>query len=95
MNENANVLEEIKVEDVIDVCEELTAVPGKTGIAAKVAGVLLTAGITVGAIVYSKKEVLKEKSNNRKIKKLEKQGYTVTAPEAPVEDEAIREDETE
>lgn len=93
MNETANILEEINMEEVAGVCEAASS--GK-GIIGKIVGGFITLGVGVGAVVYAKRDAIKERSNNRKIKKLEKQGYIVTAPEAPVEDEiASREDETE
>ena len=93
MNETANILNEIDMQEVADVCEAASSGKGFIG---KLVGGLVTLGVGVGAVVYAKRDVIKERGNNRKIKKLEKQGYIVTAPEAPVENEvASREDETE
>lgn len=92
MNETANILNEIDMQDVADVCEAASS--GKGFIGKLVCG-LVTLGAGVGAVVYAKRDVIKERGNNRKIKKLEKQGYIVTAPEVPVEEDASREDETE
>lgn len=94
MNETANIFNEINAEGVADVCEDLANSSGKGFIGKLVCG-LVTLGAGVGAVVYAKRDVIKERGNNRKIKKLEKQGYIVTAPEVEVEDEvASREDET-
>lgn len=94
MNENANVFEEIEMEEVAEISEEIAeSSNGFAGII--VSGAVIAVGALVG-VAYKKKAAIKNWNNNRKIKKLEKQGFIVTAPEVPVETEedASREDET-
>ena len=70
MNENANVLEEINVEDVIDVCEELTE-SNNSVIALVVSGVAIAAAAVVG-VAYKNRAKIKDWKAKRKAKKAEK-----------------------
>jgi predicted CoA-binding protein len=93
MNEEAkSVMTEIGMEGVVDVCDSIEK-SGHKILAATVGGfAILGAALTVA--VVKQKDKIEARANNRRVKKLEKAGYIVTAPEAPVEEDASREDET-
>lgn len=89
MNEtNANVLEEINVEDVIDVCEELTE-SNNGVIALAVSGAAIAVAAVVG-VVYKNRTKIKDWKAKRKAKKAEKSASN----DSQVEDNASCEDET-
>jgi hypothetical protein len=90
MNEtNANVLEEINVEDVIDVCEELTE-SNNGVIALVVSGAAIAVAAVVG-VAYKNRAKIKDWKAKRKAKKAEK---SATSDDSQVEEDASREDET-
>lgn len=95
MNEEAKVLEDIELGDVIHVCEDLQPMPNG-GILGKVILGLGFCGAAIGVAAYKQKDKIANWSNQRRIKKLEKAGYTVvTFSEAETECDADREVETE
>ena len=79
MNEEAKVvMEDIGLEDVIHVCEDIEQKD-------KVLGALFGGFVVVGAAltvaVVKQKDKIETKMNARRVKKLEKAGYTVMCPE--------------
>ena len=88
MNENANVLEEINVEDVIDVCEELTE-SNNGVIALAVSGAAIAVAAVVG-VAYKNRAKIKYWKAKRKAKKAEKSASSDET--ASIENDASRED---
>ena len=87
MNEEAKVFEEINVEEVIDVCEELTE-SNNGVIALAVSGAAIVVAAIVG-VAYKNRAKIKDWKAKRKAKKDEK---SATSDDSQVEEDASRED---
>lgn len=94
MNKEAKVvMEGIDMGDIVDVCDGIEK-SGHKVLAACVGGFAII-GTALTVAVVKQKDKIEDRANNRRVKKLEKAGYIVTAPEASVESEvASCEDET-
>ena len=80
MEENMINLEEIDVEGAVDIAEDL--IEKNDGSIKKIlTGMLVTGGVMLIAVAIKKRNEIKEKQTERRIKKLEKDGYVVYKPE--------------
>ena len=89
--ETMNTMNEEIMEEVTELTEVYDEVPAEIseGSGSGVIGKLVVVGIgaIVGAVVYKQRDKIRDYFNKKRIKKLEKQGFTVEYPDEFFEEE--------